>query len=162
MIARMKPRGREAGFLLLETLIAVVLMSLLLTVLPGGIAVSKRMVAKSLSTVSAGLVAEAVLGSELAAEGLQAGIRSGNLDGYDWTAQIRPRAGLVPPPRQEEQEAQDGREGRAGRAGRDGRAGRSGRDGRENWLPYDVIVQVRAPDGTRVTVETLRIGMVRQ
>lgn len=159
MIARMKPRGREAGFLLLETLIAVVLMSLLLTVLPGGIAVSKRMVAKSLSTVSAGLVAEAVIGSELAAEGLQAGIRSGNVDGYDWTAQIRPRAGLVPPPREEDREPSDGR---AGRAGRDGRAGRSGRDGRENWLPYDVIVQVRAPDGTRVTVETLRIGMVRQ
>lgn len=153
MIGWKKRGGREEGFLLLETLIAVVLMSLLLTVLPGGIAVSKRMVEKSLSTVSAGLVAEAVLASELAAEGLQAGIRSGNLDGYDWTAQIRPRTGLVPPPRQEEGEPRDGREDRAAR---------DGRDGRENWLPYDVIVVVRAPDGTRVTLDTLRIGMVRQ
>ena len=144
MTGAMKRRGREEGFLLLETLIAVVLMSLLLTVLPGGIVVSKRMVEKSLSTVSAGLVAEAVLASELAAEGLQAGIRSGNLDGYDWTAQIRPKTGLVPPPREE------------------GAERREGRQGRENWIPYDVTVQVRAPDGTTLTVDTLRIGMVRQ
>lgn len=136
----MTARRRREGFLLLETLIAVVLMSLLLMVLPGGIVVSKRMVEKSLSTVSAGLVAEAVLASELAPESLQPGTRSGTLDGYEWVAHVRPRTGLVPPPRAEGE----------------------GRRRRVDWIPYDVAVQVRAPDGTTIAVDTLRIGTARQ
>lgn len=141
MTARRRRRRREEGFLLLETLVAVVLMSLLMMVLPGGIVVSRRMVEKSLSTVSAGLVAEAVLAGELAPGTLQFGTRSGIVDGYEWMAHVRPRAGLVPS-RRDEGERQAQRQA--------------------DWTPYDVTVEVRAPDGTTIAVDTLRIGSARQ
>lgn len=136
MTASRSARGARgdgsAGFLLLETLIAVAIMSLVLVVLPGSIVTSKSMVERSLSRVSARLVAESVLAGEFAPQTLAAGLRSGTLDGYAWTAQIRPRASLVQLSRP------------------------------TSWTPYDIILQVSGSDGTTLTVETLRVAATRR
>lgn len=117
-----------AGFLLLEALVAVGIMAFILSVLPASVVVSRKSVQKSANVVGARLVAETVLASEFVGPTYTVGTSSGTLDGYAWTALVRPNAPL----------------GQAFKA--------------RNWAPYDLIVSVQVPAGPVITVETLRLG----
>jgi len=123
--------GGSGGFLLLESLVGVALMAFILSALPAGIVISRKTVEKSADVVGARLAAEAVLINEFAGPLLEPGVRSGVLDGYDWSTLVRPRADL--------QKAYPAK----------------------GWVPYDVIVTVSVPNGRRVTVETIRLGRNR-
>lgn len=115
--------------MLLEALIGVALMAFVLAALPAGVVVSRQTVQKSFGVVGGRLVAEAVLNDEYAGGVLEAGTRSGVLDGYEWTALVRPRTSL-----------------------------QAAFKGKARWIPYDVIVSVTVPRGPRIVVETIRFG----
>jgi len=114
---------------MLEALIGVALMAFVLAALPAGVVVSRQMVQKSADVVGGRLVAEAVLNDEYAGAVLEAGVRSGVLDGYEWTVLVRPRVSL-----------------------------QTAFKGNARWVPYDVIVSVTVPRGRRIVVETIRFG----
>lgn len=120
-----------AGFLLLEALVAVGVMAFVLSVLPASVVISRQTVQRSADAVGARLAAEAVLKNEFVGPIYVVGTSTGTLDGYEWASLVRPNVQL--------QEAYKGR----------------------GWTPYDLIVSVRTPGGSTVTVETLRLGRAR-
>lgn len=128
---RRRDRRRESGFLLLEALVAVGIMAFILSVLPASVVISRRTVQKSANVVGARLVADAVLANEFVGPQFTAGPTSGSIDGYDWAALVRPNALL--------EQAFKAR----------------------GWQPYDVIVSVKVPGGSSITVETVRLGRAR-
>ena len=130
--AAVQRRRRAAGgFLLLESLVGVALMAFVLSALPAGVVVSRQTVQKSADVVAGRRVAESVIANEFVGPQLQAGVRSGTLDGYNWSTLVRPRTSL--------QSAYPAR----------------------GWTPYDVIVTVDVPNGRRLIVETIRLGRNR-
>jgi general secretion pathway protein I len=119
-------RARD-GFLLLETLAAVAIMALLLTVLPSSIVVSRQSVQKSGDVVGARLVAESVLTNDFTGPEFALGTREGELAGYAWTSSVEAQTTLM-------------------------KAFPS-----KDWMPYTITVSVLVPNGRIVSVETVRV-----
>lgn len=80
----------DRGFTLLEMLVAVAILAALVAVIPRSFVSARAAIDRSEDWLEAGLVAEAVLNSELADRNLRPGTRRGTLDGRRWAAVIVP------------------------------------------------------------------------
>ncbi len=76
----------EAGFTLLEMMVAVAILSILVGIVPRSFVAARAMFNRSDNWLEARLVAETVLNQELAGNSLRAGVMSGTIGGHDWSA----------------------------------------------------------------------------
>ena len=90
----MRTRHRDGGFTLLETLVAVAILAVLLTVVPRSFIAARAIINRSENWMDARLVAAQVLNAELAGADLRAGTRRGVVAGRKWTAVITPNGVL--------------------------------------------------------------------
>jgi prepilin-type N-terminal cleavage/methylation domain-containing protein len=81
--------GNNAGFTLLETLVAVLVLAALVSVVPRTLVAARTIIERSADWLEARLVAETVLNEALGGE-LKSGAMSGVVDGRRWTARLRP------------------------------------------------------------------------
>jgi prepilin-type N-terminal cleavage/methylation domain-containing protein len=125
---RMHGREREAGFTLIEVLIAVAVLAVLAGIVPRSFVFARSILDHSRDWMGARLVAEAVLNVDLRGPSLQPGARGGVINGRRWRATIRPHGALGAP------------------APEDGR------------MLLDVRVEVDVSAGRVLEVETMRIG----
>ena len=86
---------RDAGFTLLEMLVAVAIMAALAGLIPRTFVTARAMIDHSESWLHARLVAEAVLTEELTGMDLRPGTRQGVMEGRQWTAVMQPNAALA-------------------------------------------------------------------
>lgn len=135
-VARRRGRRRgssaDAGFTLVEMLVAVAVLAILAALVPRSLVSARSVIDHSQEWQEARLVAETVLNDQLASNKLTAGVLSGTLDGRRWTAVVRQDTALSRG---------------ATRAGR---------------ALLHVRVQVPVPGGSQVEVETMRIGSDRK
>ena len=92
MISRHRRRQRserEAGFTLVEMLVAVAILAVLVSIVPRSFVFARSIIDHSRDWMGARLVADAVLNDTLTGNALQPGARAGELDGRRWRATIR-------------------------------------------------------------------------
>jgi prepilin-type N-terminal cleavage/methylation domain-containing protein len=121
--------SRDAGFTLVEMMVAVAILAVLAGVVPRTFVFARSIIDHSRGWVGARLVAESVLNDTLAGPGLQPGARSGELDGRRWRATLRPQGVL----------------------------GKSRLDSGQMLL--DVRLEVDVSPGRTLEVETMRVGV---
>ena len=80
---------REAGFTLVEMLVAVAILAVLVGIVPRSFVFARSIIDHSRDWMGARLVADAVLNDTLTGNALQPGARAGELDGRRWRATIR-------------------------------------------------------------------------
>jgi prepilin-type N-terminal cleavage/methylation domain-containing protein len=81
--------AREAGFTLIEMLVAVAILAVLVGVVPRSFVFARSILDHSRDWMGARLVADAVLNDTLTGSSLQPGARAGEVDGRRWRATIR-------------------------------------------------------------------------
>lgn len=89
--------GRDAGFTLIEMLVAVAVLAVLVGIVPRSFVFARSIIDHSRDWMSARLVAESVLNDTLTGTALQPGARSGEIDGRRWRATLRRHAALNVP-----------------------------------------------------------------
>jgi prepilin-type N-terminal cleavage/methylation domain-containing protein len=87
-MARTARRDGDAGFTLLEMLVAVAVLAVLAGLIPRSFVAARAMFNRADNWMQARLVAESVLNQELAGRGLRPGVMSGTVDGHEWTAEL--------------------------------------------------------------------------
>jgi general secretion pathway protein I len=80
----------DAGFTLLEVLVAVAILAALAALIPRSIVSARTSIEQSRDWLEAQLVAESVLNQELAASDLRPGTLTGALQSRQWRAELRP------------------------------------------------------------------------
>jgi prepilin-type N-terminal cleavage/methylation domain-containing protein len=80
---------RDAGFTLLEMLVAVLVMATLASVVPRGLVAARTNLERSEDWLDARLVAETVLNEGLTGKSLKPGVIGGVVDGRRWRATLR-------------------------------------------------------------------------
>jgi general secretion pathway protein I len=118
----------RAGFTLIETLVALLILAAFVAVVPGAIVAAKRDGERSRDLLEGGLALEAVLHGDLAGGDLSPGTRRGVTGGHPWSATIGVDEALLD---------------KASQA---------------PWLPLRVSVTVDLGRGQRLTASTVRIG----
>ena len=92
---RTPARDSEAGFTLIDSLVAVATLSAMTALLPQAIVTARQMSSETASLVSARLVADSVL-ADLARSSPHAGQQTGATDGHSWRVETKIReAGLT-------------------------------------------------------------------
>lgn len=86
----------EAGFTLLEMLVAVAVLALLVSIVPRSLVFARSIIDNSQDWIGARLVAESVLNDVLVGPGVQAGVKTGEIEGRRWRATLRRHTGLQP------------------------------------------------------------------
>ncbi len=81
--------GRDAGFTLLEALVAVLVLAVLVGIVPRSLVAARSNIEDSKDRLAAALVAETVLNEALASQALKPGIIGGEVDGRRWTAALQ-------------------------------------------------------------------------
>jgi prepilin-type N-terminal cleavage/methylation domain-containing protein len=89
--------ARDAGFTLLEMLVAVAVLAVLVGIVPRSFVFARSVIDHSRDWTSARLVAESVLNDTLTGPTLRPGARSGEMNGRRWRATIRRHASLNAP-----------------------------------------------------------------
>jgi general secretion pathway protein I len=87
-MARTAKRAGDAGFTLLEMLVAVAVLAVLAGLIPRSFVAARAVFNRADNWMQARLVAESVLNQELARRGLRPGVMSGTVDGHEWTAEL--------------------------------------------------------------------------
>jgi prepilin-type N-terminal cleavage/methylation domain-containing protein len=122
-------RGRrDAGFTLIEMVIAVAVLAVLVGIVPRSFVFARSIIDHSRDWMGARLVAEAVLNDELAGPKLQPGGRGGLIDGRRWKATLRRHTAMGTPVLE------------------------TGR------MLLDVRIEVEVAAGRTLEIETMRIG----
>ena len=80
---------REAGFTLVEMLVAMAILAVLVGLVPRSFVFARSILDHSRDWMDARLVAESVLNDTLKGSSLQPGSRSGTLNGRHWRATLR-------------------------------------------------------------------------
>jgi prepilin-type N-terminal cleavage/methylation domain-containing protein len=119
---------RDAGFTLLEMLVAVLVLATLASVVPRGLVAARTNLERSEDWLDARLVAETVLNEALAGRSLKPGVIGGVVDGRRWRATLR----RMPTAVDEEAET--------------------------NWVLLDVKIEVAITGRKMLEVDTMRIG----
>jgi type II secretion system protein I len=120
---------RDAGFTLLEILVAVLVLAALVGVVPRSLVAARTNLERSKDWLAARLVAETVLNEALSGPSLRAGEMGGEVDGRRWTATLKV---VRTPPRP---------------------------DGNMAHVLLDVEVRVEVSGERTLDVETLRYGV---
>jgi prepilin-type N-terminal cleavage/methylation domain-containing protein len=123
----------EAGFTLLEMLVALAVLSVLVTIVPRSFVFARSIIDHSRDWMGARLVAESVLNDTLTGSMLQPGARTGVIDGRRWRATLRQYTLPGAPAALESGE-----------------------------MLLDVRVEVDVAAGRTLEVETMRVGAVPQ
>jgi len=85
---------REAGFTLIEMLVAVAILAVLVGIVPRSFVFARSILDHSRDWMDARLVAETVLNDELAGPTLEPGTRGGVIEGRRWRATLRRNTAL--------------------------------------------------------------------
>lgn len=80
---------REAGFTLIEMLVAVAILAVLVGIVPRSFVFARSILDHSRDWMDARLVAETVLNDELVGPALERGTRGGVIEGRRWRATLR-------------------------------------------------------------------------
>ncbi len=86
--------GRDAGFTLVEMLVALAVLAVLAGIVPRSFVFARSIIDHSHDWMDARLVAETVLNDDLEGTTLQPGARKGVVNGRNWRATLRPQAAL--------------------------------------------------------------------
>ena len=137
-------QSRRAGFVLLETLVALAVAALLLTMLSRSFLSTWHGTMHAREDLEAMMIARTVLEDAMPRDKLAAGVRTGTAAGYVWQADTLPastRAAAVAPPslpsglQVEPTPTSD-----------------------QRWTLYKIVVTVRSPTGRRVVLDAFRLG----
>ena len=86
--SRRRARAGEAGFTLLEMLVAVLVLAALVSVVPRSLVAARTNIERSKDRLAARLVAETVLNEALVGTALKPGAIGGEVDGRRWHATL--------------------------------------------------------------------------
>src|SRR4051812_777842 len=90
LTSRLARGSSEAGFTLLEMLVAVAVLAVLASLIPRGFVSARALIDRSDAWLEAQLVADAVLKDELAGSAMHPGTFRGRKAGHEWSATILP------------------------------------------------------------------------
>lgn len=124
-------RAGEDGFTLLEMVVAVLILSVLVGLVPRSLVSARALVDRSGTWLQARIVADTVLNQELSGHGLRPGFLKGSVDGRAWTAELRTDTALAPGPSE------------------------------TNRVLLDVTIRVPISGAEQLVVETMRIGSAK-
>lgn len=161
----MKRAGRD-GFTMVETLVALVVLSLVMVITVRGVVEARTGLERARATIAAEALARSIVETELARLAPRPGMISGATDGIDWTVTAETIDLPLPPPPAPQQPAQP-----AARAAGDegapaqGTAARGGQadapdEPPAKWLPLRVRVSVANGRGRPLMVETIHLTRV--
>lgn len=137
--ARRLERSAEAGFTLLEVLVALVLLAAAMASLGSLSSVGRRANRVETERVELAQVARRLV-NELTERSF-AGGSTGAMDGYAWRIDVEPIAALARAPRPDSLEALQRPQQQQG-----------------VWIPFRVIVRVTGPTGASAEIVTVRLG----
>jgi len=124
-------RRSDAGFTLLEMLVAIAILATLIALIPRGFVSARAIMDRSEDWLASQLVAEAVLDGELSGSQLHPGVLQGTKAGRQWSATLRLN---------------------------DNRFAAASKDGR---VLLDVRVRVAVSPRRTLEVDTIRIGVAQ-
>lgn len=125
--SRFRRRG-EAGFTLLEMMVAMAILAAFVGVIPRSFIVARQNFDRSEDWLKARLVAETVLAQELNGSELKAGVMDGRIEGRDWSATLDVNGALSSDP------------------------------GEDRQVLLDVRLRVAISGGESLEVSTMRVG----
>jgi len=145
----------RAGFTLIETLVALMVLSVVIVAAQRGFVTARLGLERAQSTLAAETVARSIVETELDRLAAEPGVREGETDGLAWTVTTEPIALPVPPApaRPKTQTGGDGGDSREAQQ-------ESEQEAREaaKWRPMRVTVAVANGRGRPLSVETVHLA----
>ncbi|MFC3692458.1 prepilin-type N-terminal cleavage/methylation domain-containing protein [Chenggangzhangella methanolivorans] len=149
--------GARAGFTLIETLVALVVLAVVMVVTVRGFVTARLGLDRAQSTLAAEAVARSLVETELDRLAAAPGVRTGETDGLAWTVSTEPIVlplQAAPPPKA------GAAAGGEGAGGDDPQAARKQAEEAARWKPMRVVVSVANGRGRPLTIETLHLTKV--
>lgn len=155
-----RARDRRAGFTLIETLVALVVLAVVMTVTQRGVVAARLGLDRTRSTLAAEAVARSIVETELARLAPAPGVREGETDGIGWRVVAEPIEIPLPPapPPRVASRAADAQAPDAQAGARDPNDPAAASEGpTARWRPLRVTVEVANGRGPPLRVETLHL-----
>lgn len=162
----MSRRDARAGFTLIETLVALLVLSIVMVVAQRGFVTARLGLDRAQSTFAAEAVARSIVETQLDLLAAAPGVRTGETDGLAWTVTAEPIVlplPPAPPPAPTSQSSTGGQQSQAqgqsqGQSQADAQAEeRKQAEEAAKWRPMRVTVRVANGSGRPLTVETLHL-----
>jgi prepilin-type N-terminal cleavage/methylation domain-containing protein len=152
----------RAGFTLIETLVALLVLSIVMVVAQRGFVTARLGLDRAQSTFAAEAVARSIVETQLDLLAAAPGVRTGETDGLAWTVTAEPIVLPLPPaplPAPTSQSSTGGQQSQAqGQSQGDAQAEeRKQAEEAAKWRPMRVAVRVANGAGRPLTIETLHL-----
>ena len=158
----MSRQDARAGFTLIETLVALLVLSIVMVVAQRGFVTARLGLDRAQSTFAAEAVARSIVETQLDLLAAAPGVRTGETDGLAWTVTAEPIVlplPPAPPPAPTSQSSAGGQQSQAqGQSQNDAQADeRKQAEEAAKWRPMRVTVRVANGAGRPLTIETLHL-----
>lgn len=150
--------GPRAGFTLIETMVALVVLAVVIVAAQRGFVTARLGLERAQSTLAAEAVARSIVETQLDILAAAPGVRQGATDGLAWTVTTEPIVLPLPPPA-----APPAPAGRGGQGGdpAEGKDAQKEAEEASKWRPMRVTVAVANGAARPLTVETLHLAKAR-
>lgn len=159
----MRRPGPRAGFTLIETLVALLVLSVVMVVAQRGFVTARLGLDRAQSTLSAEALARSIVETQLDLLAAVPGVRDGETDGLAWSVATEPIVLPLPPAPAPAQTSRTATNGQQNQQQNDAQAeDRKEAEEAAKWRPMRVTVRVANGLGRPLTVETLHLIKVQQ